>query len=154
MKKVEELKQGDVIYDIVEFKYIKRYKYLCVHPTGGGKYHILIDSCEEPIRIYVDRLQEILNLNLESYEEAKFVLINKLEDYIKNLKEDLENILTPYNKEMVKNEINDKMKSLYGFDEWVKGFDLIRFMGKDITFVIEELTKIERDYIDPDIKEI
>jgi len=85
MKQLSDLKQGDKIYDI-DFRQVKRYKYLCVHPTGQGKYHILIDSCEEPIRIYGDKLQLILDKNLKTYQEAKLLLASKLEEDAKRLR--------------------------------------------------------------------
>ena len=69
MKKLEELTQGDSIFDIKNYR-VTRYKYLCVHPTGGGKYHILIDMCQEPIRIYGENLQRILNQDLNTRKEA------------------------------------------------------------------------------------
>jgi len=88
MKQVSELKQGDLIYDI-DFRQVKRYKYLCVHPTGGGKYHILIDAGEEPIRIYDVKLQTILNQNLRTYEEAKLELANRLEEDVMRLRNNI-----------------------------------------------------------------
>jgi Lon protease-like protein len=59
---------------------------LCIHPTGQGKYHILIDSCEEPFRIYEERLQQILNQNLKTYQSAKIALADKLEMSAKRLR--------------------------------------------------------------------
>ena len=81
MATISELKQGDKIYDIDD-RNILRYTYLCVHPTGRGKYHILIDSHEEPIRIYETRLQEILSKNINNYSEGRLVLIKRLEEKI------------------------------------------------------------------------
>jgi hypothetical protein len=83
--KTTELKQGYKIYDIVGSS-IKWYKYLCVHPTGQGKYHILIDNCEEPIRIYGEKLQAILDKNLTTYGDAKLALVLQLEGLAKNLR--------------------------------------------------------------------
>ena len=85
MRKVEDLQQMDVIYDI-DFRQVKWYKYLCVHPTGQGKYHILIDACEEPIRIYGEKLQTILNQDFKTYQEAKLELANRLEESAKRLR--------------------------------------------------------------------
>ena len=48
MKQISELKQGDKFYDVL-FKQVKSYRYLCIHPTGRSKYHILIDAAEEYI---------------------------------------------------------------------------------------------------------
>lgn len=81
MKTIEDLKQGDRFYDVDNYR-VKWYTYLCVHPKGGGNYHILIDQNEEPIRIYIDKLQDILNKNLSTYDEAKKFLITKLNDKI------------------------------------------------------------------------
>lgn len=85
MKTIKELKQGDIIYDI-DFRQVKKYKYLCVHPTGKGNYHILIDDCEEPIRIYGAKLQFILNQNFKTYQEAKLALADQLEESAKRLR--------------------------------------------------------------------
>lgn len=85
MKKIEDLKQGDIIYDI-DFCQVKRYRYLCVHPTGHGKYHILINMCEDPFRIYEKKLQDILDLNLNSYQEAKLYLADQLDNMSKRFR--------------------------------------------------------------------
>ena len=91
MKQLADLKQGDKIYDI-DFRQVKWYKYLCVHPTGQGKYHILIDACEEPIRIYGEKLQTILNQDFKSYREAKLALADRLEESAKQLRQKNESI--------------------------------------------------------------
>lgn len=85
MKKIEDLKQGDRIYDVKAYS-IQWFSYLCVHPNAKN-YHILIDSCEEPIRVYKDTLQNILDKNLSSYDEAKIMLAEKFEDRAKTLRE-------------------------------------------------------------------
>jgi len=87
MKQISELKQGDVIYD-VDFRQVKWYKYLCVHPTGKGKYHILIDPCEEPLRIYGEKLQAILDQCFETYDQAKLALADRLEESAIRLRKD------------------------------------------------------------------
>lgn len=84
MKQVSELSKGDKIYD-VSFGQIKRYTYLCVHPNSE-KYHILINASEEPSRIYVETLQDILNMGLVTYEDAKLFLANELEEMAKALR--------------------------------------------------------------------
>ncbi len=85
MTTILKLKQGDKIYD-VDDRMILKYTYLCVHPTGRGKYHILINSCEEPIRIYETRLQEILNKNINNYSEGRIALIKRLEQKVEHYK--------------------------------------------------------------------
>lgn len=84
--KIEDLKQGDKIYDF-NLTQVKWYTYLCIHPTGGGKYHILIDDCEEPVRIYHSKLQEILDKGLKSYGEAQLKIAEKLEELSKYMRE-------------------------------------------------------------------
>ena len=86
MKQLSELKQGDKIYDI-DFRQVKWYTYLCVHPTGQGKYHILIDASEEPVRIYGEKLQTILNQDFKTYQEAQLALADRLEDSAKQLRQ-------------------------------------------------------------------
>ena len=39
MKQITELKKGDKLYDTGNLQ-VRSYVYLCVHPTGKGKYHI------------------------------------------------------------------------------------------------------------------
>lgn len=85
MRNINELKQGDKIYDI-DYRQVKRYAYLCVHPKGHGTYHILIDGNEDPIRIYGERLQDILNKGFKTYQEAKMGLASDLEDKAKRLR--------------------------------------------------------------------
>jgi len=80
MKKIEDLKQGDRIYDVYSHT-IMGYRYCCVHPHNN-KYHILINALEEPIRYYEVGLQEILDKNLGTYDEAKEFLITSLESKI------------------------------------------------------------------------
>lgn len=85
--KLENLKQGDKIYDI-DHRQVKHYTYLCVHPTGTGKYHILIDSCEEPFRIYGEKLQNILDQGFNSYQQVKVALADRLEESAKRLRKE------------------------------------------------------------------
>ena len=87
MKQLSELKQGDKIYDI-DLRQVKQYKYLCIHPTGQGKYHILIDIYEDPIRIYEQKLQTILEKDLKDYQEAKLALASILEETAKSLRKE------------------------------------------------------------------
>lgn len=87
MKQLTDLKQGDKIY-YVDDRQVKCNTYLCLHPTGQGKYHILIDSCEEPIRVYGEKLQIILNQDLKTYQEAKLELARRLEESAKRLREE------------------------------------------------------------------
>lgn len=90
---IKDLKQGDKIYDFT-LTQVKWYTYFCVHPTGGGKYHILIDNCEEPIRIYHSKLQDILDKKLTSYKDAQRRIAEKLEELSKYMRERSE---TPLN---------------------------------------------------------
>lgn len=83
--KIEELKKGDKIYNFNENQ-VLWYTYLCVHPTGKGSYHILIDSCEEPFRIYCKNLQQILDKNLNSYDSAQLALADYLEEKANRLR--------------------------------------------------------------------
>ena len=89
MKQIADLQPGDTIYDISRDR-VLYYKYLCVHPTGGGNYHILIDPCQEPLRIYRDRLQTMLDKNLNSYQEAKLALAAELERQVIRLRQEPE----------------------------------------------------------------
>lgn len=78
MKTINELKQGDKIYDL-DFRKIKWYTYFCVHPNNEN-YHILIDAGQEPIRIYKDRLEVILSQGFETYDNALLELANRLKE--------------------------------------------------------------------------
>jgi hypothetical protein len=95
MKQLTGLKQGDKIYDI-DFRQVKWYKFLCVHPTGQGKYYILIDASEEPIRIYGEKLQNILNQDFKTYQDAKLELANRLEESAKRLRAEDDSIVSVY----------------------------------------------------------
>ncbi len=83
---LKDLKAGQKIYDM-DNQSVKWYTYLCVHPTGNGAYHILIDACEDPFRIYGTKLKAILDKNLNSYKEAQLALADKLEQYAKDLRD-------------------------------------------------------------------
>jgi len=85
--KVEDLIQGHKIYDIGVTQ-VKWYTYLCVHPKAKN-YHILIDMMEDPIRIYSQDLQLILDKDLKSYDEAKLAVADKLEKKVEFLRKDL-----------------------------------------------------------------
>lgn len=82
--KVAELKRKKKIYD-VKYGRIVWYTYLCVHPMAES-YHILIDMNEDPMRIWEDNLQVILDKNLKSYEEAALYLAEKLEQRAASLR--------------------------------------------------------------------
>lgn len=89
-KKITDLKQGDKIFYLDRLE-IKWADYLCVHPKGMGKYHILIDHCENPFRVYEDRLKELLSQNLNSYEEARKARIVKLKEMLEKEETKVEN---------------------------------------------------------------
>lgn len=91
MKEISDLKQGDVIYTI-DSSQVRYYKYLCVHPTGGGNYHILIDACQEPVRVYRDRLENMVGQNLNTYQEAKLALADQFERFANRLRIDPESL--------------------------------------------------------------
>lgn len=87
MKKITDLKANDKIYDIDLIR-IRHYRYLCVHPIGGGNYHILIDENEERIRIYCEKLQDILNKDYKTRQEANLALADSLEKTIERLRKE------------------------------------------------------------------
>ena len=80
------LTQGEKIYKISGI-HVVSYTYLCVHPTGGGNYHILIGQGQDPIRIHKTELIEILSKNLKSWEAAKLALADHLEKLVESLRE-------------------------------------------------------------------
>ena len=84
--KLADLKQGDKIYDISS-RQVMSYKYLCVHPNNSN-YHILIDACEDPFKIYEKKLQAMLDQGFQSYQDAKLALADKLEESAKRLRSD------------------------------------------------------------------
>lgn len=88
-KEIKDLKQGDEIYNI-SFREIKRYRYFCVHPNNS-KYHILLNTNEEPIRMYHDNLESILSLNLDTHEKALRALVIFLEKDVEYIKKELKN---------------------------------------------------------------
>ena len=104
IKKVEDLKPGDKFYNISDSLQVKRFTYLCIHPTGLGKYHIIIDINEEPQRIYHTYLQKILDKNLTTREEANLHLIEKLKKQIE--------LLEYHNKKEDENSTKDKHKNI------------------------------------------
>ena len=87
MKQVKDLKPGDIIYDL-DFKQVKWYSYVCVHPHNKN-YHIFVDEFEEPVRIYEPKLQDILNQGFKSYKDALLVLADRMEEQARKIKIDL-----------------------------------------------------------------
>jgi len=87
MKCVHELKSGDTMYDVIGEGTIVRYEYLCVHPKSN-KYHILINSNSEPIRMYERKVNVILNKNLNNYQEAIEYAIKNLKTIIEMLEQE------------------------------------------------------------------
>lgn len=77
--KFTELKKGAKLYWVENFK-VRHCTYLCVHPTGQGHYHILIDECEDPFRIHETKLLDNINQGCKSYSDAQFALSKKHED--------------------------------------------------------------------------
>lgn len=82
--KLAELKQGKKIYDINNTRVVW-YTYLCVHPSSSY-YHILIDSNEDPLRIWDEDLLKILHKDLTSYDKARLALADVLEKKVKDLR--------------------------------------------------------------------
>lgn len=82
--KIEDLKQGDKFYDVT-YKSCYSYEYLMPLPNND-KYHILIDQNKEPVRIYEENLQNILNLGIFTYVDARKKRIELLETLLKRLK--------------------------------------------------------------------
>lgn len=86
-KQISELKKGDSIYDI-DYLTIKTYKYVCIHPSGGGNYHILTKSGEDPIRMHKERLQSILDQDFKTWQETKLALADRFEESARNLRQE------------------------------------------------------------------
>lgn len=84
-KSISSLKQGDKLYSFSNHK-VESYTYQCVHPTGRGKYHILIDSNQEPVRMYEDRLQAILDMDLKTNQSAWLALAEFMEKEAKAIR--------------------------------------------------------------------
>jgi hypothetical protein len=84
MKKTNQLKQGDKIY-YVDFRSVKWYTYFCVHPNNKA-YHIVIDGNEDTKKIYENKLQDLLDQNYKTYQEAKLGLANELEKDVARLR--------------------------------------------------------------------
>lgn len=87
MKQISDLKQGDKIYDL-NFRDVRWYTYFCVHPHNEN-YHILIDACQEPIRIYKDKLEIILSQGFETYDDVRLALANRMEEQANDIKMNL-----------------------------------------------------------------
>lgn len=81
---ISALKPNDVFY-YVTTRGIEKYTYVCVHPKAKN-YHILITSTEDPIRLWVDTLVNILEQGLKTYDDAKVMHIEIMEKYLVTLK--------------------------------------------------------------------
>lgn len=85
-KTLETIAAGDKIYYVQGFK-VFRYDYLCVHPKSEN-YHILIDSCEEPIRVYKDKLELMLSQKLVNRKDANNLLLSNFHRKIAELNQE------------------------------------------------------------------
>jgi len=80
IKMVNELKPGDKIFDL-DFLDVRRYEYLCVHPKNT-RYHIIINAItKDPLKIYDEKLQSILDKDFKTYKDARLELANTLIKY-------------------------------------------------------------------------
>ena len=87
---IEELTSGITIY-CVKSNRVVWYRYLCVHPSGKGSYHILIEGfTEEPLRIHKDELQKMLDQGCLTYESVQLLLARKLREESDHLFKKLE----------------------------------------------------------------
>ncbi len=89
---IDELKVKDdfVFYTIEEYQ-IRGYRYLMPMPVKNlvyeNMYHIIINKeLDKPERIYHKKLQEILDEELFSFEDAKKEQIRIIEGYLNYLK--------------------------------------------------------------------
>lgn len=90
--KLNDLKQGDVFYDVT-INGITKYEYLMLYPFHNPKnvkvesYHIILDKdFEEPKRMYYTMIEKILEKKCFNYEDAKKYKIKLLEEYLEYLK--------------------------------------------------------------------
>ena len=83
--KIEDLKPGDVFYDLNWLDIVK-YEFLCVYPRHEFYFIILNRNTELPERIYRDKLDSILMQNLLTYDDACEKRISVVEEYLKSLK--------------------------------------------------------------------
>ena len=79
------LKPNQKIYDINNTRVVW-YNYLCVHPYNQN-YHILIDSNQDPLRMWDEDLLRILHKDLTTYDMARLALADHLEKRVKDLRE-------------------------------------------------------------------
>jgi hypothetical protein len=80
MKKIEDLKQGDEFYIVTSQYLVIHYTYLCVHPSGKGFYHVIINQEDlNPQRVYFTELRSLLHQNLNTWGEAQQALVTKME---------------------------------------------------------------------------
>lgn len=78
MKHIEDLKKGDIFYNIASGR-IEKYEYLCSHPKDSDNYHIVIKDAFEPIVINNYDLNGCLDRNLNTRSEANKAYADSLE---------------------------------------------------------------------------
>jgi hypothetical protein len=89
--KIEELTPGFRLYDVSKTTFMW-YDYLCPmpvkNPSNEGNYFILIDKrLEEPVRMYKDDLNRLLENGIFTLDQALDKQIELAEDWVKFLKE-------------------------------------------------------------------
>ena len=90
MKTIQDLKQGDILYWVNSNRDIKRYAFFCEYPFNSEsmkeKYYMLIDKqIDEPVRMYYAQLEGILEQDLDSYEKAQLLQIEKKREDLNDL---------------------------------------------------------------------
>lgn len=87
------IEKGHEFYSVFGNK-INKYQYLCIYPSPNPEYetpenyHIILDKySEKPVRIYHKNLTQMLEENLNTYEEAKQKVKKYLEAQLNRFEE-------------------------------------------------------------------
>lgn len=85
--KVKDIKPGYVFFDVIRFEPSK-FLYMGIMQRENIElmkeektYHIVIKNAQ-PLKIYHDELQRILDKNLRTYEDAKVAVKNNLQSWL------------------------------------------------------------------------
>jgi len=89
---LENLKQGDEFFN-VKMDRIEKFEYLMLYPFKNkdnvrldGYHIVLTKSLDEPKRVYYKDLLTILSKGVKTYEQAKLLQINLMEEHLEYLK--------------------------------------------------------------------
>lgn len=145
-KKIEDLKKGDIFYSLEGIINIEKYEYISPLKENEGNYHILLYGGNEPIKMFVNELEEILRQKLNTRLEAEAFRINRVEEYLEGLKKTYEEKREKLNKIEA-----EKKESEFETGDWIIHDNCKKPMAAMIVEVTDKYYRTNKCLKDPDV---